>query len=292
VRPSSKWSPYLFVAPALVVFGVTVLAPILATFGLSFFDWSGYGTPRFSGVSNYLRAWHDPVYLNSYWHVAVYVAATIVLEVMVGLAMAAAVSARRGTGLYRVAFFVPVLLPMVVVAVLWSAVYNADYGLINSGLEAVGLGDWRRVWLGNPATALLAISVVSGWVFAGFYMAIFYAALQRIPKDLLESARLDGAGEWTTFRRIKLPLIRDVREVALLLCVTGGIQVFDLVFVLTNGGPYSRTEVPTTYLVKVVIRDQEVGYGSALAVILTLVVLGLGVPLARIRARHRLDLEF
>jgi len=197
----------------------------------------------------------------------------------------------KGTGFYRVALFIPVMLPAVVVAVLWRAVYNADFGLINSGLGAIGLESWQRVWLGDQSTALLAISIVSGWVFAGFFMAIFLAAFHRLPQDVLESARLDGASEWRVFWSIKVPMIREVTTIAILLCVTGGIQAFDLFWVMTNGGPHNSTEVPTTYLVKVVFRDQEVGYGAALSVIIT--VVGLAVAGILILARRRRErLEF
>ncbi len=176
------------------------------------------------------------------------------------------------------------MLPMVVVAVLWSFVYNPDFGLVNAGLAAVGLEELQRVWLGDTSTALLAVSLVSGWVFAGFYMMIFYAAFRQIPSEAVEAARLDGAGEWALFSRIKVPMIRSVVWVTVLLCVTGGFQGFDLFFVLTNGGPYGATEIPTTYLVKTVFRNGDVGYGSAMAVILTAIVLGVGLVYARLQA--------
>ena len=147
---------------------------------------------------------------------------------------------------------------------------------------AVGLEGLQRVWLGDTSTALLAISVVSGWVFAGFYMMIFYAAFRQIPSEVLEAARMDGAGEWALFRRVKVPMIRNAIAVAVLLCVTGGFQGFDLFFVLTNGGPYGATEIPTTYLVKTVFRNGDVGYGSAMAVVLTAIVLGVGFVYTRL----------
>jgi len=138
------------------------------------------------------------------------------------------------------------------------------------------------VWLGDTSTALLAVSFVSGWVFAGFYMMIFYAAFRQIPNEVLEAARMDGAGEWALFRLVKVPMIRNAIAVAILLCVTGGFQGFDLFFVLTNGGPYGSTEIPTTYLVKTVFRNGDVGYGSAMAVVLTAIVLGVGFVYTRL----------
>ena len=215
MRPRRRATPYLLVAPALALFTFAVLGPIVATAAFSFFDWNGFGPFDPVGFANYVRAATDPIFRASFLHVAIYIALTIVLEVFVGLLLAGLVTARpRGTGFFRVAFFIPVLLPMVVVAVLWSFVYNPDFGLINSGLEAVGLDGLTRVWLGDTDTALAAVSVVSGWVFAGFYMAIFYAGFKQIPNEVVEAARIDGASEIQSFWRVRVPMIRNVIEVA------------------------------------------------------------------------------
>ncbi|MEX1126574.1 MAG: sugar ABC transporter permease [Acidimicrobiia bacterium] len=286
MRPRRRYTPYLLVTPALALFAFAVLGPIVATGVFSFFDWNGFGPLEPAGMANYLRAVNDPIFRASFLHVFIYIALTIFLEVGVGLVLAGMVTARpRGSAFFRVAFFIPVMLPMVVVAVLWGFVYNPDFGLLNSALDTVDLGAFTNIWLGDTRTALIAVSVVSGWVFAGFYMAIFYAGFKQIPTDVIEAARIDGATEIQAFWRVKVPMIRNVIEVALLLCITGGFQSFDLFYVLTNGGPYNSTEIPTTYLVKVVFRNQEVGYGSAMAVIMTLVVLVLGALYVRLRRR-------
>lgn len=285
MKANRATTPYLFLGPALIVFGFAVLVPMAFTVGYSFTKWNGFGPMTFVGLDNYLAAALDPIFRDSFVHVLGYIAATLVLEVAVGLGLAAIVSARRGSLWFRVAIFTPVMLPMVVVAILWSFVYNADFGLVNATLGALGLEGLQRVWLGDTSTALLAVSVVSGWVFAGFYMMIFYAAFRQIPTEVLEAARMDGAGEWSLFRRIKVPMIGNAVAIAVLLCVTGGFQGFDLFFVLTNGGPYGATEIPTTYLVKVVFRNGDVGYGSAMAVVLTIIVLGVGLVYAWLQ-RH------
>jgi raffinose/stachyose/melibiose transport system permease protein len=284
VKPNRAITPYLFVGPALAVFGFAVLLPMLVTVGYSFTEWNGFGPMTFVGLDNYLHAAGDAVFRDSFVHVLGYIAATLVLEVAIGLGLAGLVSSRsRGALWFRVAIFTPVMLPIVVVAILWKFVYNPDFGLVNAGLAAVGLEGLQRVWLGDTSTALLAVSVVSGWVFAGFFMMIFYAAFRQIPFEVVEAARLDGAGEWAIFRRVKVPMIRNAIAVAVLLCVTGGFQGFDLFFVMTNGGPYGATEIPTTYLVKVVFRSGDVGYGSAMAVLLTLVVVAIGVAFVRLQ---------
>ncbi len=286
MRPRRRSTPYLLVLPALALFTFAVLGPIVATAGFSFLDWDGFGAMEPVGLDNYVRAARDPIFRASFVHVGIYILLTILLEVLVGLVLAGLVTARpKGTLWFRVAFFVPVMLPMVVVAVLWKFVYNPDLGMLNATLDAVGLERFAMIWLGDTRTALTAVSVVSGWVYAGFYMAIFYAAFQGLPREVIEAAAIDGASAVQTFWRVKVPMIRGVIEVALLLCVTGGFQAFDLFYVLTNGGPYNATEIPTTYLVKVVFRNADVGYGSAMAMVMAAVVLLLGLVYLRIRRR-------
>src|SRR5262245_59211030 len=204
MKPARPSTPWLFLAPGLLLFGAAVLLPMLLTTGYSFTEWNGFGPMTLVGLDNYVDALRDRAFVASFWHVLVYIGATLVLEVMVGLGLAGLASMLRGGLWFRVAIFTPVLLPMVVVAVLWKFIYDPDFGLLNGLLGGVGLGDLQRIWLGDTSTALLAICVVSGWVFAGFYMTIFYAAFRQLPDEVIEAARLDGAGEWTLFRRIKV----------------------------------------------------------------------------------------
>ncbi|MES1170715.1 MAG: sugar ABC transporter permease, partial [Leifsonia sp.] len=141
------------------------------------------------------------------------------------------------------------------------------------------------VWLGDPTTALVAVSLVSGWIYPGFYRAIFYAALTRIPRHVIEAATLDGASQWQIFFKVKVPMIRPMIEVAILLCVTGAFQSFDLFYVMTNGGPDHATEIITTYLVEVVFRYHDLGYGAALSTIMTIVVVTIGLVLVKLRSK-------
>lgn len=285
MRPTTRWTPFFFILPAFAIYSFTVLVPLIGTIGSSFTKWNGYGSPEWVGFKNYTRAIKDSIFMSTFQHVLIYVLATIVLEVVVGLTLAGILTSRKSTDAYRIALFVPVMLPMVIVAVLWRFIYNADFGLLNGALESIGLPQWQQIWLGDQRFALAAICLVSGWVYAGFYLAIFYAGLQRLPKEVIESAALDGAKQSTIFWKIKVPMIRRLWEVAVLICITGGIQGFDLFFVMTNGGPYYSTEVPTTYMVRMVFRDQEIGYGSALAVMVTTTVLIIGFIYSKIRKK-------
>ncbi|SEN81474.1 carbohydrate ABC transporter permease [Paenibacillus sp. OV219] len=283
-------APYLFTAPAVLLFAFTILLPIVMTLIFSFYDWNGFGSMKFNGIDNYIRAFHDHIYLISYWHIFIYIILTIFLEVVAGLLLAGLITVNlRGTGIFRVAFFTPVMLPMLVTSFMWRFVYNSDFGLLNAVLKFVGLENLSRVWLGDPHTALYALSIVSGWTYAGFYMTIFYAGIQRIPKDIYESAYLDGATEKDIFFKIKVPMIKNLVEVALTLCILGAFQGFDLFYVMTNGGPYNATEIVTTYLVKVVFTNANIGYGSALAVIMTLVVVGIGLLLNLLKRNETLE---
>ncbi len=267
---------YLFIAPALLFFVVFVLLPVVMTFCYSFFKYDGFNPMTFTGLSNYVRMFRDKIYFRSYLNTFIYVGLTLVLEVLVGLLLAAVVSAKvKGSILFRTAFFAPAMLPGVVVGLMWAFVYNQRFGLLNTLLGAIGLDALERSWLGDPKTALIAVSVVSGWIFSGYYMTIFYAAMQRIPQDIFDAAAIDGAGPVMQFLRIKLPLTMDMVWVAVLLCVTGGFQSFDLFYIMTNGQPNHATEIVTTWLVRTVFNDRDVGYGAALSVLLTLVVLAL-----------------
>ena len=271
MKPTSRLGVFILVAPAALIYGFAVLLPFFGTIGLSFLRWDGYASPTWAGFGNYTRALSDVIFRSTFAHVGIYIVATLIVEVLLGLLLAGFVSSLRRSAFYRVALFIPVMLPMVVIAVLWQAIYNSDYGILNAILGSIGLGSWQHIWLGETRTALLSICLVSGWVFSGFYMAIFSAALNRLPNDVIESARLDGSGELKLFTKIKVPMIRQVTSIAILICITGGLQGFDLFYVLTNGGPYHTTEVPTTFMVKTVFRDGEFGYGSALAVIVSIV---------------------
>jgi ABC-type sugar transport system permease subunit len=280
------WRAALFVVPALLLFGGFVLLPLGASLYYGFTHWDGISPPEWVGLRNYVRALNDGIYLRSYLNVTLYILGTLLVEVAFGLVMAALLnSERRGFALLRVLFFSPMVLSMVAAGLLWAFVYDLRFGLLNGALAAVGLDALTRPWLSDPRTALAAVTVVSGWKYAGFYMIIYLAALRRIPVTLYEAARLDGAGPITQFVRITLPLLRETTVVTVLLCVTGGFAAFDLFFAMTNGGPFNATEIPTTWIVKQAFDRGRFGYGIALTVIMALVVGVLSIAYLRLSQR-------
>lgn len=276
----------VFVAPAMLLFALFVLWPMASAFYYAFTHWDGFTAPRWAGLDNFARAFADPVHLWSYVHVVAYILGTFVFEVAFGLFVAVLLNSdRRGFSLLRGLFFSPVVLSMSAAGVLWAFVLDYRSGLLNAVLKAMGAGDLAQPWLSQPGTALIAIMVVSGWKYSGFYMVIFFAALRRIPRNIYEAARLDGAGPVAMLFLITLPLLRQNVLVAVLLAVTGGFAGFDLFFTMTNGGPFSATEVPATWIMKQAFDKNELSYGIALTVVLTAVVIAISMVYLRISER-------
>ena len=263
----------VFVAPAVLLFLAFVLYPLATAFYLAFTKWNGFSAPEWVGFANFRRAFADVTHLWSYIHVVLYILGTLIFEVGFGLVMAVLLNSnRKGFGIMRGMFFSPMVLSMTAAGVLWAFVLDYRSGLVNSLLKAVGLADWAQPWLSQPSTALISITIVSGWRYAGFYMIIFFAALRRIPQNIYEAATLDGASSFRQFIDITIPLLKQNVFTAILLAVTGGFAGFDLFFTMTNGGPFDSTEVPATWIIKQAFEKDQIGYGTALTVILAVVV--------------------
>jgi len=289
-----KPAPYPYIAPALVLFAAIILLPAAGTFVLSFFNWSGIGRDmQFVGLENYRAAFREGSYfVLSLRNNVVYLVATLIVEMCFGLAMALVLDFKlRFFGVFRVLFFSPMVLSMMPVGLLWRFVYSPEIGILNGALKAIGLGSLARPWLGDPATALYAVCLTSGWRYAGFYMILFYAGLQRIPKQLYESARIDGASDVGCFRYVSLPLLREVFVICVLLCATGAFQAFDLIYAMTGGKPYHSTEVVATWLVEVAFAQNRFGHGSALAVMMTAIVFVIALTY-HLYARRREIIEY
>lgn len=290
---------YLFVLPALAIYAVFVLYPFAETVRLSFYDWTGFKEPVFVGIKNYYAgkspesatSLYNDLYLRrALINNVLFWLMTLVTEVAAGLGLAALLArAGRGTGVYRLFLSAPLLVALVASGVLWRQFLMRD-GLLNHGLDAMGLGAHARDWL-DPKIAVGAISVISGWAYAGFYMLILYAGIERIPVDLREAARIDGAGEWSIFTKIELPLLRPVLAVCVLLCSTGAFRAFDLFFVLLGRAPNRYGEVASTWLVKNAFTFKSFGYASAIATLVVVLVMSLAAILSAWASKER-DYEF
>lgn len=274
----------LFAAPALVLYTIYVLYPVGVSIWYSLLDWNGLAAGKFVGLSNWRHLLQDESVLSSLRNTLIILVASFVVEIPVGLALAVLVQrlGRLGTILSSI-YILPLLMSSVAVGITWSFLYNPQYGPLyyiynNFGQQAPGL-------LGSPSLAIWAVTAVVLWQFIPLYMLLFNAGLVAIPQELYEAAALDGAGAWGRFRSITVPLLRRTFVTASVLILTGSLVYFDLIFVMTGGGPGNSSYTLAMYIYRSAFQDQEVGYGSAIAVLLfviSFIVSGLIVRFSRL----------
>jgi ABC-type sugar transport system permease subunit len=289
---SSQRTAFWFVLPSFIFIGVFTLYPIFESFRLSFYrmiltlPWLGQ---KMVGWENYLDLWTDPVAIQALRTTLIFVGVTIPLELLVGLGMALVMNeVFHGRGLLRAVVLIPWAVPTVVSSQMWRFIFNDRYGLVNFVLFG---GDASRYLapLADPYLALIAIMIAEVWKTAPFAGLILLAGLQAIPDDLYDAASIDGATSWQKFRHLTLPLIRPALLLALLFRTIDGLRVFDLVFVMTQGGPADATNVLSFYGYKKIFAEGMVGYGSAVAVTVFLVSLILSLTYLRILRSTRLE---
>lgn len=264
----------LYVLPALLPYTLFAVAPALHTAYLSLYDWDGVTLPSFVGVANYRRVLTDPQLRAAAWHAGALIVFFSVLPICLGLVAAAIVArrpGRRGTAAVRTLLFLPQVVPLVAVAVIWRWVY-ADDGTLNQALRAVGLGSLTDSWLGSFTWALPAVGLIGTWVVSGLCMVLFLSGTQRIDREIHEAARMDGAGPVREFWSVTVPLLRPEIAVALSITVIAALSSFDLVYITTGGGPGNSTVVPGVLIYRLAFGGGQVGLASALAVVLTLVI--------------------
>ena len=268
---------YGFIGPALLVLASFIVYPVGYSIWLSFHEWSGYATAwgPFVGLDNYRGLLADEVFWTATKNSLVFVAVRTPLEVGIAFGLALVLNRRmRGRSLLRTLFFVPVVMSLIVVTIIFQRIYEANTGLLNACLRGIGLEALAHPWLGDPATALPAVIAVSIWKNVGFSLVILLAGLQGLPREVIEAARVDGASEAQVTARIVTPLMRPILAIAALLSIIGGLKVFDLVFIMTRGGPTYSTEVLATMLYREAFELNHMGTASAIAVLLVALVLG------------------
>jgi raffinose/stachyose/melibiose transport system permease protein len=262
-----------FLAPAVAIYAIFVLYPILQSMRYSLYEWSGIAPGfAFVGLANYATLLHDATFWRALSNNAILVVASIAIQLPVGLALALLVSTKlRGLRFFRTVYFFPLLMSTVAIGLLWNYIYDPTFGLLNVTLDAIHLTGLQRGWLGEQGTALGAVIAVICWQFIPFYMVLFIAGLTTIPPELNEAARLDGAGGGRLFWSITLPLLRGVIRTAAILSLIGSLKYFDLIYVMTGGGPNDATQLMATYMYKQAFTQFALGYGSTVAVALFLI---------------------
>lgn len=273
LRRRERWTALLFLAPDVAGLAVFVGVPMVLSVVFGFFQISGFGQYEFVGFDNYRRMFADPLFFGSLRTTLLYVVALIPLLFVVSLALALLVKQKVPLiGVYRTLFFVPHVVSVVVLALMWRFLLGDQTGLLNRALTAVGLP--AQSWLGDPDLALAAVVVITVWALMGYYMVIFLAGLQEIPAEYYEAARIDGASAWASFRTITWPLLKPTSFFVLLVstvaAVTGG---FDLIYILTKGGPANGTSVVIFYIYQQAFQFGEYGYAAAMGTFLVLIML-------------------
>jgi ABC-type sugar transport system permease subunit len=275
-RHQKRLVPYIFIAPNLIVFTVFVLVPILFAFYISLTEWSLIGTPEFVGLGNYVELLGDGQFWRSLYNTLVYTIGTVPTSIALGLLVAVGLNRKLpGRALLRSLFFVPVIISLVAVALIASWMFNDNYGVINAALKAVGFEGVP--WLSSPVWAMPSLIITTLWIRIGFCMVIYLAALQSIPVELYQAAQVDGATSWRQFRHITWPLLGPTTFLLLILNVIYSLHVFDLIYVMTGGGPGFSTTVLVQYIYQMAFQESEMGYASAVGVVLYLLLMAFTV---------------
>ncbi|MFT3873054.1 MAG: sugar ABC transporter permease [Nocardioides sp.] len=278
---------YLYIAPAMVMFLLFALGPFLHAFWLSFFDWDGITVGTWTGLGNYQKVLADPLTRQAFGHSLVLILFFSSIPVVIGLMIAAVFTTVkvRGSTVFRVAIFLPQVVSSVVVGVIWNWIY-ADNGPLNEFLRAVGLGAFAKPWLGDFTWALPALGMIGAWMLIGLCMVLFVAGVQQIPSALYDAVRVDGGGRLREMTTVTLPGLRYEFGVVLTLTIVGALRTFDLVFVMTRGGPGTETVVPGLMLYNRAFVDGRVGQSCAIAVILAVLVFAVTFVIDRLVSRE------
>ncbi|UOQ49650.1 sugar ABC transporter permease [Gracilibacillus caseinilyticus] len=270
------WIIAVGVIPALTLYLIFSIVPIFISFYYSFMSWNGFSEMQFVGLANFQEVLQDKVFWSSVRNNVLVVLASVFGQIPIALALALLLNRKiRGAKFFRTVGFMPVVISTVVISITWRMIYNSEYGMINNFLEAVGLGFLQQNWLGDPTWAMIAVCITIIWQFVGLYFIIFLSALQTVPKEILEAAELDGASEWMKTRYVVIPSIWNIILISIVLCISGSLKTFDLIYVMTSGGPANSTEVMATYMYDKTFEGLRYGYGSAISVLIFVFSIGL-----------------
>ncbi|MFC4014301.1 carbohydrate ABC transporter permease [Nonomuraea purpurea] len=280
------WS---FILPNFVGFALFTLVPMLAAFALAFLDWDSYSTPQWVGLDNFQDLLADENFHVALLNTLSYAAGHIPLTLVAALGLAIVLNRKiRGVRFFRTAAFFPYITSLVAVAVVWNMLFNPTAGPINQALQALGLADPPR-WVASTDWAMPAVIVTSVWRDMGYYMVLYLAGLQTIPKQYYEAATVDGAGPWQRFLSITLPCLRPTTFFVLVMLTIQSFKVLDLIVVMTDGGPGRSTLVLAQLVYREGVIEGRFGYSSAIALVLFVIVLGVTVAQFRLNERRSLS---
>ncbi|HEX2947656.1 MAG TPA: sugar ABC transporter permease [Clostridia bacterium] len=274
----------IFVLPALLVFLVIVVTPVFMSGYYSLLDWDGIGKSTFTGFDNYIKLFTDSSgFAKSIGNSFILAGLSIFIQLPIAMVLALILAQGiKWENFCRTVYFIPVIISTVVIGQLWRKVYHYDYGLLNSLLKGIGLENLQQEWLGSTSTALMSVLAPIIWQYIGYHMLLFYSAAKSVPGELYEAAMLDGASGFKTSIHITIPLIRPMINVCITYSLIGSLKVFDLIYVLTNGGPVHSTEVPSTLMFNTIFARYQYGFGSSMAIFIIVECLLLTIIIQRL----------
>jgi raffinose/stachyose/melibiose transport system permease protein len=263
----------IFVLPAFIVFSSVVILPIVFSGYYSLLDWNGAGKGTFIGLSNYVEMFTNPstYFIKGIANSAILAGLSIFVQVPLALGLALLISRGvKGEAFFRNIYFIPVIVSTTVIGQLWMKVYHPNNGMLNVLLQSIGLASWKRSWLADPSISLGAVFFVLIWQYIGYHMLLLYSAIKAIPSSLYEAAEIDGCSKGQLSRHISIPLILPMIKVCVTFALIGSLKTFDLIYVLTKGGPIHATEVPTTLMFSNIFLNYRYGLGSSMAIFILL----------------------
>lgn len=268
---------YVFMAFLLVI--VFIYIPIVQNFVYSLYRWSSFSKEKvFVGFRYYIRLFQDPVFYTALKNNTLYAIISIICQVFIGLIIASILEdkiIRKFQPVFRTVFFLPSVISITVVGLLWQLIYDPNIGILNNFLYKIGLEKFAHAWLGESSTAMLSVIFVSQWQYTGYIALLFLIAIQKIPKELYEAAMIDGASKIQTFFKVTVPQVKKMILVTSTITLIGAFKVFDEVYVMTSGGPGYSTEVLASYMYRVGFRNDEMGYAATIATIVFIITFSL-----------------
>ncbi len=282
---SNKLTIILFILPALLLFLLILIAPIFVSGYYSLFDWNGFGKKTFIGLENYTELFtsNSIGFMKALGNSMLLALLSVVIQLPIALGLALLLGrGRKGERGFLTIYFIPVLISTVVIGQLWLKIYNPSYGLLNVVLKSIGLDSLAKIWLGDVKTALGAAFVPVLWQYVGYHMLLMFAGIKSVPTEYREAAMIDGAREGQVNRYIVIPYIKPILKISTIFAVTGSLKAFDLIYVLTNGGPLHATEVPSTLMISMLFLRNRYGMGSTIAFLLIILCFSFAMIISRI----------
>jgi len=285
---SLRFLPWLFLAPGLIIYSIVVVYPMIYSSWLSLFRWDGVApTKVFVGLDNYVTLLTQN---NVFWialrNNAIWLVAALLLPTSIGLGLAILLNSKfRGSHIFRSIFYFPAVLSLAVVGLIWTWIYHPDLGLLNQALRGVGLKAFTRNWLSDPNVALYPVIIAATWNAVGLPMLLFLAGLQTIPEELHEAAKVEGAGPIRRFLYVTFPLLRETTLIVLAITAINALKAYDIIYAMTNGGPANKTQLLSTWMYFLTYNYNQVGLGTAIAVVLFSLTLIFAIPYIRFMTR-------